>query len=99
MPSQTMIINYQFSWLHIPEDGIIQIGTLCTYPYVTKHTTVSVVCAHLTAHYRLFQLLSERKVNGTDRDKTVTYFTTETKSHILNLSKFLPSIRITETVF
>jgi len=36
MPSETFIINYQFSWLHIPEDGIIRMGTLGTYPYVTK---------------------------------------------------------------
>jgi hypothetical protein len=99
MPSETLIINYLLSWLHIPEDGIIQIGTLCTYPYVTKHKTVSVICTHLIAHYRLFQLLSERKVNGTDRGKTLTYFNTQTISHILNLFRFLPSIRITETVF
>ena len=83
MPSGTLIINYQFSWLHIPEDGIIQMGTLCTYPYITKYKRVSVVCKHLIPHYMLFPLLSERKMNVTDGGKILTYFSTQTESFIV----------------
>jgi hypothetical protein len=82
MPSETFIINYQFSWLHISEDWIIHMGTLCTYPYVTQYKMFSVVCKHLIQHYRLFLLLSERKVNGTDRGKTLTCITTQRESNV-----------------
>jgi hypothetical protein len=68
-------------------------------PFGTKYKTVSNVCMQLTPNCRLFPLLSERKVNGTGTGKTLTYFITPTESLILRLSKFLPYIRITETLF